>query len=187
MTAWKLLTYDCLAPPWRLQWMANLTVFLRFDNCQMTAMRITWLPKNCWWLPESCWWLPGTCLMTALTNAWPLLDDYLYLYVSHDYLRTAWKRIDNCQMTAWNCWCLPCTCLMTALTNVWRLLDDYLRTAWHRISCWLPGNALMTAWPLPDDCLKYAWRLHQPRLHISQLKLCPLWQVYEDSRSLKIL
>ena len=158
----------------------KLYTFLRFDNCQMTVLRITWLPENCWWLPESCWWLPGTCLMTALTNVWRLLDvctAYVPTSWLCTYLRTAWKRIDNCQMTAWElldclritwlpeiCWWLswqmPEDCLMTTYLSKYVMTTMYLRTAWKRID-----NCQMTAWELldclkiADDCLASAWWL----------------------------
>ena len=148
--------------------MANFTVFW-----DLTTVRwLSWELLDCLKIDDDClkaaddclapaWWLPlqmpDHCLMTTY------LPTSKELCLRHDYLRTAWKRIDYCQMTAWellDCLKIAEDCLALAWWLPWQMSDDclmtkYLRTAWHRIAWWLSSNALlMTAWPLPDDCLK---------------------------------
>ena len=131
------------------EWMANLTVFLRFDNCQMTALRFTWLP-------EYCWWLPGTCLMTALTNAWRLLDDYLLTYLRNDYLTTAWRRI---------AWWLPGNALMTA----WPLPDDCLKSAWRLHTYFTTETLHFMTDNNKTTKSTGLWRCAQPKNYLTQL------------------
>ena len=114
-------------------------------------------------------------LTTVRWLPWELLD---CLNIADDCLAPAW----------WLPWHLPDDCLMTTY------LCTYVMTTWQLPDAGLPDDFLATHWWLPDHCLMSAWNLPEDYIHISQLKLCILWQtrkrqrkaqVYEDARSLK--